>query len=74
MEVPKKIKKLIQESGFLNSLAVAKNQKIRDWLEKKKIDNDTVLDQLIDCIEYGGNKSEDFIQFLAGYEKEIKKC
>lgn len=68
MEVPKEIEKAIKDAGKAFKTARENEKLIRNWLEENGYEeDDTVNDQLIDCIESGLYGPKTFIQFLKSY-------
>jgi hypothetical protein len=69
MDVPKYVIESIEKSAKAFVQARKHEKVVRDWMEKKGIDNDTVHDNWIDTIEYGHGLSEHFTEFLKNYNK-----
>lgn len=69
MNLPKHIEKAIVKCATHNAIAVNAQREIESWLEKQGVDteNDTLRDQLIDCVEISNNPRV-FIEFLKEYE------
>jgi len=63
MKVPKSIKISVFRMARHNEIVRKADAEIRDWLERNKILNDGVLDQLIDCCDLTYNP-ETFIEYL----------
>lgn len=69
MKVPKYVRDAIEKAGKAFYTARENEKIIKDWLDSKGFyENDTVADQYIDCIEYGGNGVDTFIDFLENYD------
>ncbi|MEK4442404.1 hypothetical protein [Niallia sp. FSL K6-0077] len=66
MKVPKEIKDSIRKSAKAFHTARSHETKVRDWLVEQGLENDTVHDNWIDCIEMGFGNSEGFLEFLKG--------
>ncbi|MDA2417332.1 hypothetical protein PDN53_24045 [Bacillus cereus] len=64
MDVPKYVIDSIEKSAKAFMQARKHEKIVRDWLEKKEIDNDFILDNWIDTIEMGHGLDDDFIGFL----------
>ncbi|MEC0342574.1 hypothetical protein [Bacillus sonorensis] len=69
MHVPDNIKKAIVSGGYLYKQAIEASNEIRDWMKLNNISNDLVKDQLIDCIENGTDKWQDFLEFLETHDE-----
>lgn len=69
MKIPNSIKKSIIKCANHNNIAVKEQKNIENWLIKKGIDveNDSLRDVLIDCVEISYNP-QSFIDYL---ENEI---
>ncbi|RFB28719.1 hypothetical protein [Brevibacillus sp. VP] len=63
MKVPKYIREAIIKNAKANEVAMQTDRIVRDWLEKKKIYNDSVIDMYIDNCDIG-NDPDGFIKFL----------
>lgn len=71
MIVPDYIKQAIEIAGDSFNIAKHLEKIIRDWIEEEGYEeDDTVLDQWIDCIECGANNSQILIEFLERYNNE----
>ncbi|WP_204370165.1 hypothetical protein, partial [Bacillus pacificus] len=64
MEIPKYVIDSIEKSSKAFVQARKHEKVVREWLEKKEIDNDFILDNWIDSVEYGHGLGREFIEFL----------
>lgn len=67
MDIPKEIKDSIRKSAKAFRTAREHEKIVRDWFENQGLDNDTINDNWIDCIEMGHGQSKAFIDFLKKY-------
>ncbi|PPB12886.1 hypothetical protein [Brevibacillus laterosporus] len=63
MKVPKYIREAIIKNAKANEVAMQTDRIIRDWLGKKKIYNESVIDMYIDSCNIG-NDPDGFIKLL----------
>ncbi|HHT7186890.1 TPA: hypothetical protein ACTZ5N_000098 [Bacillus cereus] len=64
LDIPKNVMDSIEKSSKAFVEARRHEKVVRDWLEKKEIDNDFILDNWIDSVEYGHGLGKEFIEFL----------
>lgn len=67
MDIPKEIKDSIRKSAKAFETAREHEKIVRDWLDSQGLDNDTIHDNWIDCIEIGHGQGKAFIDFLKKY-------
>ncbi|MNP84367.1 hypothetical protein D3C76_1836510 [compost metagenome] len=70
VNVPKEIKKAINEIGKYNAKILDSNKLIRDWMEQENLYNDANLDMLIDMLELNAN-SVGFLKYITSDKVKI---